>query len=95
MSVKVYCSTSIDTLKRAKWPERLASVPEIGSYIRATEPVWVDTKQRDTGEIVKRKIEWLDLRVAHVIHINGDDDEEPYVQIQLHHPHAVEMGWLY
>lgn len=92
-NVRVYCQTNIDTWRHVKWPTHLAGVPEIGSYVRATQGATIQTKQQDTGDVLPRVVEEPQLQVVGVTHAVAGG--EPYVIVELHHKHAKELGWLY
>jgi hypothetical protein len=98
--IRVFCTTNIDTFRHVKWPEELAACPRIGEDVRALEPAYIKIKHSD-GEIVGTRIDHPTLRVVGVTHIGRDPNRktlmgpEAYVIVELHHPHAKELGWLY
>ena len=92
--MKVYCRTNIDIFRGASFPTELIAVPEIGSRVRAIKEVYYRDKNGDT-----KNIPALELYVVGVVHGQQKDynytNLVPYVEIELHHPNAVELGWIF
>ena len=96
--IKCYLTTNIDSCKFAvegSFPKDFVAVPQVGSRIRANRPVYISTRDG------QKTIERLELYVVGVIYgecelYNGDHKAiiEPYIEIELHHPYAKEMGLI-
>ncbi len=93
--VKVIYSCNIDSVRRwlSAFPEELVAIPAIGSRIRATKKIYI----RETKEILA-----LEMDVVGVVYGASKEFGErsnstvmvPYVEIELHHKHAWEIGLL-
>ena len=99
--VKVCYTCNIDSCRSIlpAFPTELVTVPAIGSKIRAMRPVyistrecWVDKNGKFVDNRTNRTIPQLELYVVGVVH--GMCENQAYVEIELHHPSAKEMGLL-
>lgn len=92
--IKPLYHTNIDKFKRVKFPEKLVSVPQKGSKIKAVKPVFF-TNER-TG--VSYEIKELILEVVEVTFEDfynfETDSYEPTVLIELHHRNAYSKGYI-
>ena len=92
------------------FPEELVAVPQIGSRIRATKSVYVTNNAGESRDIPELTLYVVGIvygshkrnrsfQCDHPDCVDGDCEYsqvswEPYVEIELHHPHAKEMGLL-
>ena len=91
--IKCELRTNLDSCRIAvgsSFPSEFLAVPRVGEWIRATKPVYI---RSNDGE---RKIPALELKVVSVVY--GENAESwckgPYIEIELNHPYAREMGLL-
>lgn len=108
--IKVYCHTNIDSCKMAKFPDKLLAVPRIGERVRAIGPTYIRGNDGSNRVIEQLELYVVGVvygtykglvRKGYVDNGNGfpvwEEErlpDEPYVEIELHHPNAKELGLI-
>jgi hypothetical protein len=89
MFIKGHCHTSIDIFKFVKFPNLFVGVPQIGQRVQAKGPVFYKDKHGESQTIMM-----LELYIVGVIHSQSKDGV-PHMNIELHHPNAHQLGWIF